>query len=260
MGDKMGIRFCLTGLALLVAASAGPAQAADPGTDAEALITSAQTLIQRLDATGAKGTPPTLRNGDAALVRTAYDANVVRAMPLDLDKVSRACIAVGNSIVSYVNFAERSANGAADRTAASEAKLSELQDEIIAGSIAANLCVQKGFRAVAGVVAKMTPEQRVNVREPMAQMRDGGSLTIASSISSATASNVSLANRAKLLSAVIEDLRFTADSLTPADRRSLRDKVVAVIPELPPTLAKQANDIAAVLAGTDCNLLCQVGS
>jgi len=258
----MTFRSCFASIMLAVAAFVGaaPASAADPSADTEALIRSAQTLITRLDATGAKGTPPTFSNGDAALVRTAYNADVVRAMPLDLDKVSRACIAVGNSIVAYVNFADRSATGAADRAAASEAKLSELQNEIIAGSIAANLCVQKGFRAVAGAVAAMTPAQRANLGEPLAQMRDGAALTIASSLGSATAPNISLANRTKLLAAVLEDLRFSADSFTPADRRSLRDKVVAVIPDLPPSLAKQARDIAAVLAGTGCNLLCQAAS
>lgn len=193
-------------------------------------------------------------------MRTAYDENVLRAMPLDLNQVSRSCIGIGNSIVAYVNYANRSAKGAPDPTAASEAKLAQLQNELTAGSIAANLCVQKGFRAVAGFATTLTPEQRVNVRDALAQMRAGGAQTISSSVASAASPSISLANRARLLAAVIEDLRFTAASYTPADRSSLRKQVLAITPQLPPTLAKQARDIAAVLAGTDCNLLCQIGS
>lgn len=258
----MTFRSCFLGVLLAVAAFAGaaPASAADPSADAEGLITSAETLIKRLDATTAKGNPPTLSNDGAALVRTAYDANVLRAMPLDLGMVSRACVAVGNSIVAYVGFANRSAAGASDRAAVSEARLAQLQAELTAGSVAANLCVQKGFRAVTSFAGTLTADQRANIGGALAQMREGGAQTIASSVETATAETMSVANRAKILSAVLEDLRFAASNFPPAERKALRGRVVAVIPRLPPALAKQAQEIAAVLAGTDCNLICQLAS
>jgi hypothetical protein len=247
--------FRLTSVLLLFVMIASPARAADP----DALIAATDALTVRLNGLGAKDSPPMLTNDGADLVRTAYDENVLRAFPLDLDRVSRACIGVGSSIVAYVDFANRSASGARDPAAAADATLGQLQNELTAGAVAANLCVQKGFRAVAGFVAGLKPEQRVKLGDALAQMRGGATQTISSSIATAAAPNISLANRSKLLAVVIEDLRFTAASFPAAERRSLREQIVAGTPGLPPPLAKQARDIAGVLAGSECNLLCELG-
>jgi hypothetical protein len=132
-----------------------------------------------------------------------------------------------------------------------------LQNELTAGSIAANLCVQKGFRAVSAFVATLTPAQRANLREPMGQMRDGAAMTISSSIGTAAMPSISLENRAKILAAVFEDLRFTAASFTPADKRKLSDQVITAARDLPPSLVERSRDIISVLQASDCNLLCQ---
>lgn len=216
------------------------------------LIDAGKTLATRLGAATGFANVPTLTNADAPLVRAAFDADAVRAMPLDLDTVSNSCIAIGTAIVAYTQFATRTGNA--------EAAMLRLQDEIALGTVAGNVCVQRGFHAVSAVVETMPEAARGGVQGPLKQMRDGAEQTIMGTLQASSATTLSVKNRTAMLAAVLEDAPVVAASFPAGERQRVRQLILGWQARLPVADRKTVAAIAAAFAAPACNVLCKAAS
>jgi hypothetical protein len=247
-------RFFRLGATLIAAlALAAPSFAAAP--DGAALIAAGEKLKAQLDA-GAKGsTPPMLTNAGGALVRTAFDADTVRALPLDdVTLVGNACVAIGNAVVAYAGYLGR----ATDSPAAADALGLKVQDELTLGTIAANLCAQRSLLAVEVLLKSLPANQRTGVAGPLKQMRDGARQMITGTLDTALSTGLKPANAAKMLAAALEDAANVAASFPAAERAALRTQILGFVPRAPAASRKDVELLARVFAASDCNLLCQI--
>lgn len=213
------------------------------------LIDAGKTLATRLGAATGFANAPMLSNADAALVRAAFDADAVRKMPLDLDTVSNSCIAIGTAIVAYTQFATRTGNA--------EAAMIRLQDEVSMGAVAGNLCVQRGFRAVAPVVESMPEASRAGVQGPLKQMRDGAEQTIMGTLQAATDTGIRAKNRTAMLAAILEDAPAVAASFPAGERARMRQQILGKQAQIPVADRKTVTAIADAFATPACNALCK---
>lgn len=244
--DRLAVTAAVMALAMPVAAAA---------QGAPALISAGDQVRAKLT-TAARGKAPSLRNGDAALVRKVFDAPAVRAMPLALD-IGDVCIAIGSTIVAYTEYAARVTAVDANPVAAGDALLMTLQDEMALGAVAANVCVQRGFRAVAIAVAGMPAEQRPGARDGLKQMREGAVQTIEGTLASASQAGVKPANRSTMLAAALEDATELAASFPASERQRARDKFLTYVPKATRATRGQVTALANAFATTKCNILCQ---
>ncbi|MBO9714128.1 hypothetical protein [Sphingomonas sp.] len=245
----------MMGKAVLLAAAIGlavPALAATPG-DPEALISATATLKAKLDGAAKTDQPPLLTNGDAALVRTAFDADTVRAIPANPDVAGRACTGIGLAIVAYVDFGNRQTGGGS----ALDAFVIKIQNEMTLSAVAANLCLGRGFLAVEPIVAKMDAGNRTNIAPALRQMHDGADQTINGSLSTVASPEFSAANRASIVAALIESAPPIAASFSPADRAAMHDKVLGYVKTAPADIRAKINALAAIYAKPDCNAICK---
>jgi hypothetical protein len=203
-----------------------------------------------------RGTAPSLANADARLVRAAFDAPAVRAMPLTLD-IGDVCVAIGSTIVSYTEYATRVTAGDANPVAASDAMLMTLQDEMALGAVAANVCVQRGFRAVAITVAGMPAEQRTGALSALKQMRDGAVQTIEGTLASAAQPGIKPVNRKAMLDSTVEDAAELAASFPAREREAMRAKVLPYIASATPATRGVLTALAEAFTGKRCNVLCE---
>ena len=213
------------------------------------LIDAGKTLATRLGAATGLADVPALSNGDAALVRAAFDADAVRRMPLDLDTVSNSCIAIGTAIVAYTQFAAR--------TGDAEAAMLRLQDEVALGAVAGNVCVQRSFHAVSPVIEAMPEAARGGVQAPLKQMRDGAEQTIMGTLQAASAKTLSTKNRTAMLAAILEDAPVVAASFPASERQRVCQLILGWQARLPLADRKTVSAIAAAFAAPACNVLCK---
>ncbi|WP_066798235.1 hypothetical protein [Sphingomonas soli] len=239
-------------LAAAACLAAAPASAQTP-TGAE-MIAAGEQLKAKLE-TAARGAQPRLDNEDAALVRRAFDANALRAMPLSLE-IGNICVSIGGALLAYAEFAGRVANGeSGSRTP--DALILAMQNEISLGTIAANVCVQRGYRAVTETLTGLTPAQRAGTVSALAQMREGGVQTIEGTVDTAATVGMSPANRSAMLASILEDLPTIAASFPAAERAALRQKVLAYSTRFTADERKQIDAITRALTSNACNILCE---
>jgi hypothetical protein len=242
---RQGLRrtgaFLLWALALAALPTAAHSQ-----TD---IATAGQTLRTRLGAATSLANAPLLSNADAALVRTVFDPAAVRRMPLDLPTVSATCIAIGEGITAYAEFA--------NRLGGSEAMI-KLQDEVSLGAAAGNLCVQRSFHAVSDAASAMPAASRSGIAPALQQMRTGAEQTIIGTLNASLDPAVNATNRAAMLAAILEDAPVVAASFPAAERQKLYQQIVALQPRALPADRKAFAAIAAAFAAPACNLLCGI--
>ena len=232
--------------ALVAAAAPGVAQ------QSPTLVTAGGQVRAKL-AAAAHGAAPMLSNGDAALVRAVFDADAIRAMPLDLGTIAAACGAVGTTIVAYTEYAGRVGG---TLPGGPDAVLREVQDEATRGIAAGNVCVQRLFRAAVPMVQSVAAERRVGIRAGLKQMRDGAVQTITGSIGLIADAGFRDDNRRKMLAALLEDPAAVAASFPAGERASLRAAVLAV--NATGEIKAGLDKLAAALAQPACNALCEL--
>lgn len=242
----------ISAAALILPMQAQAQQATSP------LIDSGKTLQANL-ATNPKD-PPMLTNAGAPAVRRAFDAQAVRTLPVsDMALVSNSCISIGQTIVAYVNWATRTTANAPDPNAAAETAMLRIHEEMAMGAVAANLCVKRGFLAVAPVVEGMAAAERAGTATPLSQMRTGTVQTIEGTLNSVVLPSTTPANRIKMLDSVLEGLPLLAASFPADERAKLRLSVLSIAARAPKATKAKFNQIAAGFAATACNTLCKVG-
>jgi hypothetical protein len=237
----------LTALAVLVP---GAAQA-----QAQGVIAAGDQIRAKLTQ-AVRGKAPSLANADARLVRAAFDAPAVRAMPLTLD-IGDVCVAIGSTIVSYTEYATRVTAGDPNPVAASDAMLMTLQDEMALGAVAANVCIQRGFRAVAITIGGMPDAQRAGALGALKQMRDGAVQTLEGTLASAAQPALKPVNRKAMLDSTVEDAAELAASFPAGEREAMRAKVLPYIATATPATRGTLTALAEAFAGRRCNVLCE---
>jgi hypothetical protein len=245
------IRLAVVALAAAWLAAGSAAQA----QDGSPLIAAGDKVRAKL-ATAPRGGAPSLTNGDAALVRAVFDAPAVRAMPLTLE-IGDACVAIGTTIVAYTEYSTRTTAGDANPVAASDALLMTLQDEMALGAVSANVCVQRGFRAVAVTLAGMPVERRAGTLGALKQMRDGAVQTIEGTLNSAGQAGLKPANRSMMLASTVEDAVELAASFPAGERKQFRDKLLTHVAGATPETRGQLTALGNAFATTRCNILCE---
>ena len=243
-------------LAVGLAVPAAPLRA----QNVEGLISAADQLRQRLDAASTAAAIPRLSNGDGALVRAALDPRAIRAIPADLQVAGRACQAIGQAVSGYVQAAQRVSARAPNPAAATEARMMELQDETSRGIAASNLCLQRIFRISAGAVQSFTTGRRAAAGAVLRQMREGAVLVINGSLSMATMAGISAANRAQILSAMVEDPAAVAAAFPPGEREQLRARIVEAASGAAREDRARFDRLAAAFAARQCNELCALAT
>jgi hypothetical protein len=251
-----------TWLAFALALAAGLAfpAAALRAQESEAMIAAAGQLKQRLDAASSAAAIPRLTNGDAALIRTAFDARAIRAIPADVEVASRACLAIGQAITGYVQAVQRISAGAPNPGAATETAMLEIQDETSLAVAAANLCLQRSFRIAADAIQGFSAERRASAVWPLRLMRDGAVLVINGSLSTVSMAGLRPPNRALVLSAMVEDPAGVAAAFPPAEREQLRARIVDAASRAAREDRPQVDRLAAAFADRECNLLCALAA
>lgn len=246
------MRIAMISAALLLPLQAQAQQSTSP------LIEAGNALQAQLK-TAAKD-PPMLTNAGAPLVRTAFNADAIRTLPVsDVALVSNSCIAIGQTILAYVDFATRTSANAPDPNVASEAAMLRIQEEMTLGAIAANLCVKRGFQSVLPVVEGMDSTTRAGAATALGQMRAGTVQTIDGTLNTVVLAPTRPANRIRLLDSVLEGLPALAASFPSDERAKLRESVLKLAATAPQATKAKFSQIAAGLAATQCNTLCAVG-
>ena len=247
-------------LALGLAPSAGVAafpqsHAATAAEDAQTLLDANARLKAQVEATAPGGRLPLLGNQDAALVRTAFDAVIIRAAPLDAGTIGSICEALGNSILAYTDYVERTAG---NEVAAQNAEVIRLQDEFALGTAAANICVQRGFRAIDALLGTFDTARRSQLGSPLMMMRNGTTMTISGTLATLELPGISAANQDLMVFAMAEDSAVVAASFPKAERGKLERMVRDSASRATRLALKQAlNRIAQSFASPACNTLCQ---
>ncbi len=163
---------CLRNFVFVLALAATPAIAgaqavpppivtvqAPPSND----MVQANVRLQERLGTATAANPPLLTNGDAPVVRKAFDRDALRAMPLDLRQLGGTCGAIGRTLIAYMQFAAR-VTGGKDR-AAVDREAMKTQDEVALGLAAGNICVQRSFRAAEVLMQGSVPDRPDQARE-----------------------------------------------------------------------------------------------
>lgn len=236
----------------MVAAALAIAPSAHAQTqDAAALAAASAELATQVRASKA-GSEPSLSNGGAALIRRAYDAASVRALPLTME-LGPVCMAIGDSIVAYAEHvgSESDPQIVASATA-------RLQDVVVMGTVAGNVCLQRLLAATDIVLGKMPPEARRGAANGLAMMRQGASQTIEGTIGAAIQPDIRPENRKALLASILENVPVVANSFPPAERAALRTTVLSYAARTDAAGAAQIRAIADGFAGSGCNALCQL--
>jgi hypothetical protein len=211
-------------------------------------------LQQRL-ATATATNPPLLTNGDAPLVRQAFDRDGLRVMPLDLRQLGGTCGAIGRTLIAYMQFAAR-VTGSKDR-AAVDRQAMKTQDEVSLGLASGNICVQRSFRAAEVLMQGSAPDRPDQAREGLRQMRQGAAQAIRGSLEATLSPGISAKNRDIVLSAITEDAPAVAASFPQAERTALRDMVLGQVPKATGSDRLMLQAIARAFGATACNVLCK---
>jgi hypothetical protein len=249
-------------LSLLALGLAQPASAAAAATRApasgQAVIDANNQLAARIAETPAGQPVPMLSNNGASLVRAAYDAAAIRAVPLDdAMTIGGICQALGNSIIAYTNAIERETQG---DTAKANAATVRLQDEFTLGTVASIVCGQRGFRSIDGLIAPLSASTLIDVLPALELMRTGYGMILEGSLEMLAIEGFTPANKALIVAALNEDNGVVAASYPTADRRRRGGMVREAMGRLAPSLRPGLSRLARSFDAPDCNHICQAGT
>lgn len=222
-------------------------------------ITAGQALKKKLDEAPLGSKAPVLSGPDGATIRAAFDAEATRKLPLEPAVTGGTCVAIGEAIVAYVDFATRMTKDQPDPQKASDALLDTVQGELSLGAVAANICVQRGFRAVIKTVDGFPAEQRAGTASPLKQMRTGAEQTLMGTINTIALTQTTPANRLKLAASMLEDPAALADSFPADERAAFRKQITDKLPSIDAAVRPQVSKLADAFGKTACNSLCKVG-
>lgn len=231
-------------LASLVVAGS-PALAATPPTPAE-MQTAGDALAAKVIAATEQGVDvPRLRDpANAVLIRTAFSREGMRAMPAELQTVLPMCRSLQQAFSSMVKWS-------------AGPRFLGYQDELTLGMAGGDLCIKRMFRAADAFFTILPTAERTSVRrDGFKQMQDGAQGMIVSLLGGLSDQSVAPANRALLLSALLEDADGIAVALTPAQRAEVRAKILATAQKVDAGSREQLMKLAQVYARTGCGALC----
>jgi len=211
--------------------------------------TAGEALAAKVNAATEQGTDvPRLRDpASAALIRTAFSREGMRAMPAELPTVLPMCRGLQQA---FGAMAKWSAGAGASRVLS-------YQDELTLGMAGGDLCIKRMFRAADAFLPALPTAERTKVRrDGLKQMQDGAQGMIGSLLASLSDKSLTASNRALMLSALIEDADGIAAALTPAQRTTVRAQILAAAQKVDADARQQLTRLAQVYARTDCGALC----
>jgi hypothetical protein len=238
----------------LGAMSAPPAPAAQtiPGSP-EALAEAANSFARRLgelDKSGA-GVGALKAPADLALLRNAFDAPTVRALPNDLMAVFRACQPVSQAYGALVAFASKPREGGQVG-----AQVLQVQDELVFATLATDLCAKRGLRAASPFVLGLGADQRDGRRNGIRMMQTGAQQILSGMLMIQSDPGISAANRAKILAGMLEDIDVVAEALSAGDRAKLRTEILGFADRADTVTKPKLQQVARAFQRTDCGTLC----
>lgn len=209
----------------------------------------------RIDALNQNGSPVGALKApaDRALLNQAFDVMAIRALPIDMVTVYRACQPVSEAYGALIMFITKPRSG---RDTSSQ--FLEMQDEVVIGTVGADLCIKRMLIAAAPFVTALSDEERAQPtrRNGVKMMQIGGQQVVTGILMIQSDPGISAANRARLIAGLLEDINVIADAMAPKERARLRTEILGYADRADAVTKPQLLQAARAFEGSDCGILC----
>lgn len=242
----------------IASASVGPAQAQAGVSDPAAIAGAIGKIRERIVAAEQGGAFPRVTNAaDAALFRSAFDREAIRAVPLDLEHIAPICGALSEALEALMHYASL---GASDEAAA-DARLSAVQDEMTLMFAAGEFCGTRSLAAGERFVVALPVSQRTEARRAGTRQMQAGQLQVINALLDLQAfPQIKASNRSRIFEALLDEVDSVAAAFRLEDRAAVRAHIAKMLPGATPATRASLQRLSKAFERTDCLAFCSFAS
>lgn len=224
-----------------------------PGSP-ESLADAATRFTQRIAVIDKSGAPVTALRApaDAALLRAAFDSDVVRALPNDPGVVFAACQPVSTAYQALTGFVLKPRAGSNTR-----AQILVVQDQLVTALLAGDLCSKRLLRVSGPFITGLSVGERTAARrDGVKMMQTGAQQILRGTLMVQADPRITDANRARMIAGMFEDIDIVAEAISPGDRAKVRVQILDFAERAKPATKAALVRLARAFERSDCGTIC----